>query len=171
MSGLYRIANVGSSAAMVLILLFVMTQMVSRVVGVVAPGVDDFAAYCVVAVIFLGLAPALKSGAHIRVLLVLNALPVRAAWICDIFCHVVALGLTLYFSYWAINFAYDSYAFNDVATGMIKTPMWIPQSAMGIGLVVFLIALIDELFLAIGSTPDDLRARRTLVEITEAGEL
>ena len=47
---------------MIIILLMVVTQMGSRMIGVVAPGVDDFAAYSVVAVIFLGLAPALKSG-------------------------------------------------------------------------------------------------------------
>tara|TARA_R110002124_G_scaffold104370_13_gene254386 strand:+ start:41004 stop:41474 length:471 start_codon:yes stop_codon:yes gene_type:complete len=156
---------------MIIILLMVVTQMGSRMIGVVAPGVDDFAAYSVVAVIFLGLAPALKSGALIRVLLILNALPVRAAWICDVFCHVVAVCLTAYFGYWAINFAYDSYAFGDVATGMIKTPMWIPQSTMGIGLIVFLIALIDDLFATITSTPDNLRARRNNQEIHEAGEL
>ena len=54
---------------------------------------------------------------------------------------------------------------------MIKTPMWIPQSTMGIGLIVFLIALIDDLFATITSTPDNLRARRNNQEIHEAGEL
>jgi TRAP-type C4-dicarboxylate transport system permease small subunit len=33
---------------------------------------------------------------------------------------------------------------NDVSTGTDATPLWIPQIAMAVGMVVLFIALIDE---------------------------
>ena len=47
---------------------------------------------------------------------------------------------------WAIvRFVYESWKFNEVAQGLIKIPIWIPQSAVALGIVILLIAVLDEL--------------------------
>lgn len=168
---IFAVAEIGSAFGMVFILILVTLQMGSRIFGVLVPGADDFAAYSVVAVIFLGLAPALKSGAHIRVMLILNNLPARAAWISELFSYFVATGLAIYFAYWAVDFAYDSYRFSDVSTGLVKTPMWFPHSVMGLGLIFFVLALLDEMFAVFLKSPEELRAQRIQVELKEAGEI
>ena len=40
---------------------------------------------------------------------------------------------------------YDSWRFNDQATGVLAVPLWIPQLGFSGGLVILSIALIDEL--------------------------
>ena len=61
----------------------------------------------------------------------------------------VALGVTAIFvAYilWAVTrFVYDSYAFNEVAQGLIRVPIWIPQLSLPIGIAIFFVAVVDEL--------------------------
>jgi TRAP-type C4-dicarboxylate transport system permease small subunit len=40
---------------------------------------------------------------------------------------------------------YESWKFNEVAQGLIKVPIWIPQMTFLIGVVIFLVAVLDEL--------------------------
>jgi len=39
---------------------------------------------------------------------------------------------------------YESFIYNDLSSGMIAVPLWIPQSAMFLGLVILSISLIDD---------------------------
>jgi hypothetical protein len=41
---------------------------------------------------------------------------------------------------------YDSFRFNDMTQGVLAVPLWIPQSGYSGGLVILLIAFVDELF-------------------------
>jgi hypothetical protein len=48
----------------------------------------------------------------------------------------------------------ESIAFNDLSPGIVPVPIWIPQLTMALGLIVFSIAMIDELVTVIrGRTP------------------
>ena len=142
---LYWLTGIVAAFSLVAILVLVVIQMGSRMFRVVIPGTDDFAAYALVAATFLGLAPTFKAGAHIRVQVVLDALPRRAAWFAEIWALAVGLALTTYFAWWTLDFVHDSWRFNEVATAMVATPLWIPRSAMFAGLAIFAIALADEL--------------------------
>lgn len=170
LDGLYATTRVAACLSMVSILLLVVVQMGSRLIGVVASGVDEFAGYALVAAFFLALGPALKAGAHIRVQLLMEALPPRLARLCDVGSHVVGLGLSLYFTYWAINAVVESYQFNDVGQGMVKTPLWIPQLSMAAGLAVFTIALLDDL-LTVLVTPHRLVMKHAESRALEIGEI
>jgi TRAP-type C4-dicarboxylate transport system permease small subunit len=47
---------------------------------------------------------------------------------------------------WAVaRFVYESWKFNEVAQGLIRIPIWIPQLCFVVGVVIFLIAVLDEL--------------------------
>ena len=48
---------------------------------------------------------------------------------------------------YSVSLAWQSRAFNDIATGNDATPLWLPQLAMAAGTLVLLIALLDELVL------------------------
>ena len=62
--------------------------------------------------------------------------------------------MAVYFAVFSIDMVLDSIAFNDVSPGIVAVPIWIPQSTMALGLIVFSIAMIDELVTVIrGRTP------------------
>ena len=47
---------------------------------------------------------------------------------------------------WAVvSFVYESWRFHEVAQGLIKIPIWIPQLTFVLGVLIFLIAVLDEL--------------------------
>ncbi len=51
---------------------------------------------------------------------------------------------------WAVTkFVYQSWQFNEVAQGLIKLPIWIPQTSFVLGVLIFLVAIIDELILVL----------------------
>ena len=110
-------------------------------------GTDMYAGYCMAASGFLALAHTLKKGEHIRVTLVLNALRGRLRHGLEIWALAAACGLAALFAYYSVKLSVNSYQFNDISTGNDATPLWIPQIAMGVGTVVLLIALLDELVL------------------------
>ena len=47
---------------------------------------------------------------------------------------------------WSVTrFVYESWKFNEVAQGLIKLPIWIAQMSFVIGVIIFFIAVVDEL--------------------------
>jgi TRAP-type C4-dicarboxylate transport system permease small subunit len=51
---------------------------------------------------------------------------------------------------WAVSrFVYESWKSNEVAQGLITLPIWIPQMSFLLGVLIFFIAVIDELILVL----------------------
>jgi TRAP-type C4-dicarboxylate transport system permease small subunit len=40
---------------------------------------------------------------------------------------------------------HESWAFNDVASGQLALPIWIPQTSFAVGSVLLFVAVLDEL--------------------------
>jgi TRAP-type C4-dicarboxylate transport system permease small subunit len=43
------------------------------------------------------------------------------------------------------QFVYESWQFGELAQGLLQIPIWIPQMSLVLGMVVFLVAVLDEL--------------------------
>jgi TRAP-type C4-dicarboxylate transport system permease small subunit len=83
----------------------------------------------------------------------------RTRWYAEIGALGVTTIFTLYMLWAVTRFVYDSYAFNEVAQGLIKAPIWIPQLSLVIGIGIFLLAVIDELVTVLrGQKPSYQRA-------------
>ncbi|HEY0441343.1 MAG TPA: TRAP transporter small permease, partial [Xanthobacteraceae bacterium] len=66
----------------------------------------------------------------------------------------LGVGFIGFFTWYAVWMTYDSYRFNDMAQGVVAVPLWIPQLGYAGGLVILLIAFVDELVhVARGNTP------------------
>ena len=62
----------------------------------------------------------------------------------------------------------ESFKFNDLSSGMIAVPLWIPQVGMFMGLIVLSIALVDEFFnLLSGADPSYQNKGENLLEDQE----
>ena len=142
---LYFAAGVLASLSLIAILLLIVVQMLARWTGEVFPGAPDYAGYAMASASFLAFANALNRGSHIRVSIVLNALPAGARRWLEIWCFGIGTAVMWYFVYYAYRFVYWSWKFNDISQGQDRTPMWIPQSTMLIGAAILAIALTDHL--------------------------
>ena len=125
--------------------LLIVVQMVARWTGEVFPGAASYAGYAMAAASFLAFANALNRGAHIRVSVLLNALPAGPKRLLEIWCFGLAAAIAWYFTYYAYWFVYWSWKFNEVSQSQDATSLWIPQSVMVVGGGILAIALTDNL--------------------------
>jgi TRAP-type C4-dicarboxylate transport system permease small subunit len=145
LDGLYLAAGYAAGAFLVVIFAIMMVMSVGRQFTLNIPAGDDFAAWSMAAMAFLGLAHTFKRGEMIRVGLLLERLQGRKKQIAEIIALGVAAAFVLYFTRHAVQMTYDSWRFNDMATGVLAVPVWIPQLGYSGGLVILSIALIDEM--------------------------
>lgn len=142
---LYRISGVMAALCLIGILLMIVAQMVARWIGDIFPGAPQYAGYLMAASSFLAFASALNGGAHIRVSILLNAVPPRIKWALEVWCFAIATATIAYFVYYAYWFVYWSWKFNEVSQAQDASPLWIPQSVMVIGGAILFIAFLDNL--------------------------
>lgn len=107
--------------------------------------VDEVGGYLTVAVSFLALAPALARKAFHNVALVHGRLGVRAQARWEAFFHLLALAFSLAVTAAMVRFVYRSWQHGDTASTVMRTPLWIPQSVMVIGMAVLCLLLAAEL--------------------------
>ncbi len=145
LDGLYLASGVAAALCLVAILLLIVAQMVARWTGEIFPGAANYAGYAMAAASFLAFANALNGGAHIRVSVLLNAVPAAVRRGLEIWCFGLAAAIAWYFTYCAYWFVYWSWKFNEISQSQDAVRLWIPQSVMVIGGGILAIALTDNL--------------------------
>ena len=151
---MYTAAAVLAGLCLIVILLLIVIQMLARW-GLTAPvfyplteafpGIPDYAGYAMATASFLAFASALNKGSHIRVSLLLNAMPPKARLVMEIWCFAIGAAVAWYVSYYIYRMLGFAIKFNDVSQGQDATPLWIPQTPMLVGAVILAIALTDNL--------------------------
>ncbi|MEL6677633.1 MAG: TRAP transporter small permease [Pseudomonadota bacterium] len=158
----YRAAGVAAALCLIAILVLIVLQMVARWTGAIFPGAANYAGYAMAAASFLAFANALNRGAHIRVSILLNAVPRWARRGLEVWCFGLGALIAWYFVYHAYQFTYWSWKFNEVSQAQDATPLWIPQSVMVVGAAIFAVSLTDHLIHVI--LYGDHRIERDVVE-------
>jgi TRAP-type C4-dicarboxylate transport system permease small subunit len=134
-----------AGAFMVLILLNILVQVAGSYFGLYIRGTDAYAGYSMAAASFFALAHTLKRGEHIRVTLILQRLAPVWRRRFEIGCLALAVILSASFAWYSWSMVWWSYAFNAISDAQDKTPLWIPQLSMAIGVSVLFVAFLDEL--------------------------
>ena len=145
LDGLYLGAGWLAGLFLIVIFLLMMSLSAGRKFGLNVPAGDDFAAWSMAAMAFLGLAHTFKSGEMIRVGLLIDRFSGRKRQVIEVCALIVGIIFVGYFAWHAVNFTYYSWLTNEVATGVVPLKMWIPQLGYSGGLVILLIAFVDEL--------------------------
>ncbi|MGB0926800.1 MAG: TRAP transporter small permease [Pikeienuella sp.] len=120
----YLAAGVVAACFMVLILLLIVAQMISRWTLTTFPGSTEYAGYAMAATSFFAMAHALTRGAHIRVSIFLNMNRHTKLWL-DMFAMTIAAITATYFARYAIKTNILSEMLNDRTQGQDFTPEWL----------------------------------------------
>jgi TRAP-type C4-dicarboxylate transport system permease small subunit len=178
---LYHVALWLAAACLVVIAVLVALQLVGRLIdgalklvglpayGFVILSLAEIAGYLLAAASFLALAGTLKSGAHIRVTILLGALGESKRRFVELWVLGAAAALTIYMTFNIARFAFFSWMFNDVSHGLIPVPLAIPQAAMALGLLVLVIALIDEFIIVLRHGRPTFRATEDALMLGKEG--
>jgi len=144
LDGLYYASGALGAVFVLLIAVLMIAQSVLREFGVRTGAVNDVVAWCCAAASFFAMAHAFKHGDFVRVTLLLENIAAPARRRFEIFALAVGSVATAYLAYWANRFTYESWEFNDTATGLLPMPLWIPQLSFALGSILLLVAVLDE---------------------------
>jgi len=149
LDGLYNAAAYLAALLLIGTPVMVLLGIFGRLFGFQVRGTDAYAGYCMAGSGFLALAHTLARGEHIRVKLILERASVRTRRGLELFSLAAASVLAIAFAYYSVRLAWQSYALHDISTGNDATPLWMPQLAMGAGVAIFAIALVDQFVLEV----------------------
>ncbi len=169
---LYWASGALAAVCLASICALMLAQAAGREFGLLIRGADDITAWLCAASAFLALGHTFRHGELVRVGLLIDWLKPGGRRVAEI----VALSATaLFVGYmaWAVvRFVYDSWRFNELAQGLIKLPIWIPQLCFAVGVLIFLVAVLDDLFTVIADrkpsyqlAEEDRRARGDFSEM------
>ena len=122
------------------------TFLTGSAIGLSIPSYADFTGFFLAAASFFALAFTLREGGHIRVTLFLQHISPRVRRFYEFWCIGLATAVSVYLTWYMGLLVLESFTYNDLSSGMVPVPLWIPQSGMFAGLIVLSIALVDELF-------------------------
>ncbi len=135
-------AAMASSAAMILVVALILVEVAVRSVFHSSTMVaDEYSAYFYVVLVFLGLGYTFKTDGHIRVKVIWSRLGERGRTVLDLAAIAMAIVLCVFALYYAVPMVREAYTLNMVSETPAETPIWIPQLAVPVGLVLFILQL------------------------------
>ena len=103
---------------------------------------DEYSAYGLAAIIFLGAGYCLKERGHIRITLVLGFLPEKLSRTITFAATGVTTAFMGYLWWYLFKMVGATVRYNSTSGTLTNTPLWIPQTLMLIGAACFLIQLL-----------------------------
>lgn len=141
-SGLNRIGACASMLIIVYMLGHILLEVVLRLFSQSTYVLDEFIGYAVAAMIFLSLPYALERGGLIRVSILLERLTPHWRWPLELLATLgtfAAFGLVAAIWFKGVQ---RSYQRNLISDTMAQTPLWIPESAVLVGLCMLCLTLL-----------------------------
>ena len=156
----------GAFAALCLagICVLMLAQAAGREFGLLIRGADDITAWLCAASAFFALGHTFRHGELVRVGLLVDLLRPGARRAAEIVALTVTAAFIGYMAWAVCRFVYDSWQFKEVAQGLIRIPIWIPQLSFVLGVLIFMIAVLDELVAV-------LRGRKPAYQLAEEERL
>lgn len=106
---------------------------------------DEVGGYLLVAITFLSMSVAEAHGAFHRVELVQMRLSRKSQIVSQIVFDLLSLAASIIVTWQLMRLTSNSWRSEDVAATPLQTPLWLPQSVMGIGTALLCLALLRSI--------------------------
>ena len=146
---LYRFSGYIAPTFLILVAVFILIGISSRIFGFYIRGLAEYSGYCMAAASFFALAYTFVEGGHIRITLFFEKLSGLKKKIVEIWCLSVASLFSGYLAFYFIKMLIISYKFQERSEGADEILIWIPQTSVAIGSTIFFISVIHQLILII----------------------
>ena len=121
----------------------------------------EYAAYFFAVSIFLAAAFALRTGGYVRVMLLSQSAPPRAAYWLDVAATVAGTMVAGFLAWSLTTFAAKSWMGGSTSATIDETPLVYPQAAMAFGAALLTLQLVARaLRLLLGEPPEDEEAKQ-----------
>lgn len=146
---IYTGAGALAGVFLVAICVIVTAQIVARQLETIIPSADQFAGFCLAATSFLGLAYSFRSGSHIRVTLFTQLLRGPGGRLALILALAVGAAISLTLAWHTTAMVAQNFSRGEVTSGLVPVPLWVPQTGMAVGVILFAVAILEDLVNAI----------------------
>ncbi len=103
---------------------------------------DEYSAYGLAAIIFLGAGYCLKERGHIRITLVLGFLPKKISRVITFIATGITTAFMGYLWLYLLKMVQATIRYGSTSGTLTNTPLWVPQTVMLIGAACLLLQLV-----------------------------
>ena len=151
---LYKFSGYIAATFLIFVAVFILIGISSRIFGFYIRGLAEYSGYCMAASSFFALAYTFVEGGHIRITLFLEKVSGNKKNILEIWCLIIASFYSGYLAYYFLKMLKISYEFQERSEGADEILIWIPQTSVAIGSLIFFIAVSHKFILTILSKND-----------------
>jgi len=146
---LYRSSGYIAALFLILVAVFILTGIFSRMFGFYIRGLAEYSGYSMAASSFLALAYTFGENGHIRITLFLEKSKEKMRGILELWCLLATSFFSGFLSYYFIKMLILSIQFKERSEGADEIYIWIPQLSVAIGSTIFFICVLHNFILLI----------------------
>lgn len=150
-----RIFAVLASLTIAVIMTLTVADVLRRTLtGSSIPGTTEFSEVFLVAAVFLGLAYAMRTGAHVAVDILITRLPLHAGRVIFTIGMVIAIGVLAWITIQTASTALHSISVNEYRYGIIRVPIWPAKAVIPVALAALILECLVTLVKTYTRTQD-----------------
>ena len=146
---LYKLSGYIAATFLIFVAIFIIIGVLSRIFGFYIRGLAEYSGYCMAAASFFAFAYTFVEGRDIRITLLLEKVSGLKKRLIEIWCLSVASVFSGYLAFYFIKMLIISYKFQERSEGADEILIWIPQSVVAIGAIIFSICIFHHLIFSI----------------------
>ena len=149
LKSIYKTSGYIAAVFLILVAVFILTGITSRIFGFYIRGLSEYSGYSMAASSFFALAYTFHEKAHIRITLFLEKLKNSKKRFVEIWGLSVASFFSGFMAFYFIKMTIISVKFEERSEGADEMLIWIPQSAVAMGSLIFFICILHHLVFSI----------------------
>ena len=146
---IYKASGYIAAIFLILVAVFIVTGITSRVFGFYIRGLSEYSGYSMAASSFFALSFTFYEKGHIRITLFFEKLKTKSKRFAEIWGLSVASFFSGFMAFYFIKMTIVSIKFEERSEGADEILIWIPQSAVAMGSLIFFICILHHLVFAI----------------------
>ena len=155
LKNIYRFSGYIAAFFLILVATFILIGIASRIFGFYIRGLAEYSGYCMAASSFFALAYTFVEGGHIRITLFLEKISGVKKKLLEIWCLIIASFYSGYVAFYFIKMLKISYEFQERSEGADEILIWIPQTSVAIGSLIFFVCVFHQFILALSNKSND----------------
>tara|TARA_Y100000590_G_scaffold342990_1_gene391773 strand:- start:301 stop:792 length:492 start_codon:yes stop_codon:yes gene_type:complete len=149
LKSIYRFSGYVAAFFLILVAVFILTGIASRIFGFYIRGLAEYSGYCMAASSFFALSYTFVEGGHIRITLFLEKASGVKKKFLEIWCLIIASFFSGYVGFYFLKMLKISYEFQERSEGADEILIWIPQTSVALGSSIFFICVFHQFILKI----------------------
>ena len=155
LKNIYRFSGYIAAFFLILVATFILIGIASRIFGFYIRGLAEYSGYCMAASSFFALAYTFVEGGHIRITLFLEKISGVKKKLLEIWCLIIASFYSGYVAFYFIKMLKISYEFQERSEGADEILIWIPQTSVAMGSLIFFVCVFHQFILALFNKSND----------------